>query len=406
MNPSSPASTLSHGGLLAEYVSPEALLQAATRLRTAGFTAWDAYSPFPVPGLEQVLELGPSRLPWLALGGGLGGALAGATLEWWTIAVGYPWVVSGKSLFSLPESIPIAFAFAMLGATVGVLVGLLARGHWFEYSHRLDENERFRRATDDRFFLVIEAGDPAYDEVTARQALAQGHPIAIEVVPADSSAAERPPKAVMFALIALGILALLPFPLVAALRQGQSAGPRVHLSRGMDQQPPLRAQAESRFFADGRASRQPPPGTVARGELGDDEHYQRGKIDGAWARVLPPRFAATRDAMLHGRERYDVYCAPCHGLVGYGDGAVSKRAEELAEGTWIPSTNLHQDYLLEQPVGQLYDAITYGVRNMAGLRALLEPDDRWAIVLYLRALQRSRRASLADIPPAEREALE
>jgi mono/diheme cytochrome c family protein len=145
---------------------------------------------------------------------------------------------------------------------------------------------------------------------------------------------------------------------------------------------------------------------VAWGELGDDEHYQHGKVDGAWARAFPRRFVANRDAMQRGRERYDVYCAPCHGLVGNGDGAVSKRAEELAEGAWIPATNLHQDYLLEQPVGQLYDGITNGVRKMAGLRTLLEPDDRWAIVLYLRALQRSRRASLTDIPPAERDALE
>ncbi len=399
------ASGATEYGLLAEYASPEALCRAATALRAAGLTAWDAYTPFPIPDLEQTLELGPSRLPWLALSGALGGALGGAALQLWTNAVDYPWLVSNKPLFSLPESIPIVFALAMLGATVGVLIGLLVKGHWFEYSHPLDQSERFRRSTDDRFFVAVEVSDPRFDEGAVRQLLLDARPIAVELVPKNTTR-ERPPKALLFVLIAVGMAAVLPFPLLAVARQGQSTRPRAYLARGMDQQSPLRAQAESRFFRDGRATRPMPPGTVAWGELDDDEHYYRGKIDGAWARVLPRRFMIDEPAMQRGRDRYEVFCAPCHGLVGNGDGFVSKRAEELAEGTWVPPTDLHQDYLRRQPVGQLYDGLTNGVRKMAGLRALLLPDDRWAVVLYVRALQRSRHASLADIPPPEREALE
>jgi mono/diheme cytochrome c family protein len=406
MNQSQPDKATSCYGLLAEYVSPSGLLEAAKTLRRAGLTGWEAYSPFPVIGLDEVLEIGQSRLPWLGLGGGLGGFVGGELLQWWTNRVDYPWLVSGKAAFGIPASIPIAFACAMLGAALAVLVGLFGRGRWFEYSHRLDASERFRRATDDRFFLLVEASDPAFDEANARLALGRGDPIAIEVVPAGNPEPERLPKGLVLALVALGMGAALPFPLLAAVRQAKSPRPPVQLSRGMDPQAFLRAQAESHFWSDGRASRGPPPGTVAWGELGGDEHYRSGKIDGAWARVLPGGFVVSREAMLRGRDRYDVYCAPCHGLAGNGDGPVSKRAEELREGTWVPSTNLHQAYLREQPVGQLYDGLTNGVRKMPGMAALLEVDDRWAVVLYLRALQRSRHASLADIPPAEREALE
>jgi mono/diheme cytochrome c family protein len=113
----------------------------------------------------------------------------------------------------------------------------------------------------------------------------------------------------------------------------------------------------------------------------------------------------TERLLARGRERYGISCAPCHGLAGDGDGLVSQRALSLEQGTWVPPTSLHVDYVRAQPLGKLYDTITNGVRKMPGYKSHVEVEDRWAIALYVRALQRSRTASLDDVPPEIRSEL-
>jgi mono/diheme cytochrome c family protein len=109
----------------------------------------------------------------------------------------------------------------------------------------------------------------------------------------------------------------------------------------------------------------------------------------------------TEARMQRGQAKFNIYCAPCHGLVGQGDGLISLRALSLQEPTWVPPTNLTNDVVAAQPVGKLYDTITNGRRKMAGYAAQIEPDDRWSIVLYVRALQRSQRATLKEVPKDE-----
>ncbi len=114
----------------------------------------------------------------------------------------------------------------------------------------------------------------------------------------------------------------------------------------------------------------------------------------------------TESLMTRGRQRYNVYCAPCHGLAAQGDGLVSLRAIELQEPTWVPPTNLTNEVVSAQPVGKLFETISHGRRKMAGYAAQIEPQDRWAIVLYLRALQRSENSTLEDVPADKAAILE
>jgi mono/diheme cytochrome c family protein len=392
-------------GLLAEYTSPQQILEAATRVREAGFKQWDTFTPFPVHGIEGAMGIKPTILPVLVFCAGLTGSIIGLTLQWWTNAVDYPWIVSGKPFWSLPANIPVIFELTVLLSAATALVGMLMLNNLPHPSHPLDLKQRFARATDDRFFLLIQASDPKFDEQATRKLLDETAPVLVDEVAEDRVTEDRLPKVLVYGLIVLAAAALIPFALIARARETKSPVPRINLVQDMDYQPYVKAQKEFTFFADKRADRPQELGTVAVGEL-KSEHLETGKLSGAFARTFPEEIPVSAETMARGHQRYDIYCATCHGLSGNGDGMVAKRAEALAQGTWVPPTNLHQQYLHEQPVGQLFNSITHGVRNMPAYGHLVPAEDRWAIILYVRALQRSKAAKLSDVPESERKSLE
>lgn len=165
----------------------------------------------------------------------------------------------------------------------------------------------------------------------------------------------------------------------------------------MHDQPKAKPQSKSSFFVDGRTGRLPVEGTVARGELRADDHLYRGKVNGVFVTTFPFKIDAA--LMERGRERYTIYCTPCHGATGLGNGMVIQR------GFKIPAANHHIERLRLAPVGYWFDVITNGFGVMFGYAAQIPVNDRWAIIAYVRALQFSRNATIEDIPAAEREAL-
>jgi mono/diheme cytochrome c family protein len=173
----------------------------------------------------------------------------------------------------------------------------------------------------------------------------------------------------------------------------------------MDWQPKFKAQRKNTFFADGRAARLDVEGTVAMGELRDDTHFHAGKVNGAWARTFPAQVPVNETTMARGQTKFGVFCTPCHGQTGEGDGMVAQRATLLAEGTWAPPSNMTEERYRFMPVGEIYNTISHGVRNMPAYGAQIPPEDRWAIVAYVRALQRSRGANLGDLTDQERASL-
>jgi len=173
----------------------------------------------------------------------------------------------------------------------------------------------------------------------------------------------------------------------------------------MDAQPKYKAQRENPIFADGRADREALPGTVAVGHLNEDDHFYRGRAQDGWARTFPAQVELSEETMARGKARFGIYCTPCHGQAGLGDGMVHKRADALAQGGWIQPTNMTQEYVRNQAVGELFNTITNGVRNMPAYGPQIPPEDRWAIIMYVRALQRSQAGSLNDVPESERGSL-
>jgi mono/diheme cytochrome c family protein len=164
----------------------------------------------------------------------------------------------------------------------------------------------------------------------------------------------------------------------------------------MHDQPKYIPLREAPFFADQRSARPLVPGTVARGQLHDDTLLYTGKVNGADATVFP--FPIDERVMARGQERFNIYCSPCHGRTGLGDGMVVRRG-------YRRPPSYEDERLRNAPVGHFFDVITNGFGAMPDYAAQVKVEDRWAIVAYIRALQLSHHATLADVPAAELEKL-
>jgi cytochrome c5 len=166
----------------------------------------------------------------------------------------------------------------------------------------------------------------------------------------------------------------------------------VHINPNMDRQERFDPQAANPMFADGRAMRPPVPGTVARGFLKDDTEFYEGRdANGAPVTLMP--VALTRELAMRGRDRYNIFCAPCHGKAGDGQGIII-----TGNYGYVPAPSYHDDRLRGVSDGHLYDVIANGFNNMPGYAQQIPVADRWAIVAYVRALQRSQNATEGDIP--------
>jgi mono/diheme cytochrome c family protein len=165
----------------------------------------------------------------------------------------------------------------------------------------------------------------------------------------------------------------------------------------MHDQPKYIPLRQSTFFADERSARPIVAGTVARGQLRDDGLLYTGKVNGAVATIFP--FAVDEARLRRGRERYDIYCSPCHARTGDGDGMVVRRG-------YRRPPSLHDDRLRTVAVGHFFDVMTNGFGAMPDYAGQVAAEDRWAIAAYIRVLQLSAHATLEDVPAAERGRLE
>ncbi|MEX0652889.1 MAG: cytochrome c [Phycisphaeraceae bacterium] len=235
----------------------------------------------------------------------------------------------------------------------------------------------------------------------------------------------RPPFWMLSLLMTAVVVSWIPLAMVALSRVTLSERRPIEIFQGMHEQPRYGAQDVNRLFQDNRAMRSPVPGSIARGELREDDHYYRGYQMVANAEGeptpeyydgLPPQVEVTMGLMQRGQERFNIYCYPCHGYDGSGNGPINQRAQQLmqAGGTmsagtsWVPATNLHEDRLAADVYadGELFGVISHGRGNMPGYASQIDPADRWAIVAYLRALQYSQAVPADALTPDQLERLQ
>jgi hypothetical protein len=149
-------------GVLGQFGDPGELYRACERIRDAGYTRWDAHSPFPVHGLERAMGLRRSRLGWVVFLSAMTGAALGLGLQWWIHVQDYPLVISGKPYFSWPAFLPVTFELAILFGALGAVLGMLHFNRLPRWHHPLLALQRFAQATTDGFFVSIEAADPKF----------------------------------------------------------------------------------------------------------------------------------------------------------------------------------------------------------------------------------------------------
>ncbi|MFO8233730.1 MAG: cytochrome c [Longimonas sp.] len=198
----------------------------------------------------------------------------------------------------------------------------------------------------------------------------------------------------VFSLAALALV-------LTGCRGMESEETPVHPNQDMDYQERFNAQDANPFFADNAAMRKPVSGTVARGFLREDSALYTGRDDdGVLVESNPVDISQA--VVQRGKERYEVYCSVCHGIAGDGEGIIM-----TGDYGYTPAPTFHADRLRnEEPDGHFYDVITNGIRSMPGYASQIAVQDRWAIVAYIRALQRSQNASEDDLPESARVEIE
>lgn len=169
-------------GLLAEFETAADTLHGAGLVRDAGYRRWDVHAPFPVHGMDEAMGLPRSRVGWFTFGGGVTGFTLGMLMIWWMNAYDYPLIVGGKPLFSPIPAFPVAYELTILLSAFGALGGMLFLNRLPRLHHPLFNSERFKAATHDRFFIVIEADDPKFSEEGTRKLLERAGSRHIETV--------------------------------------------------------------------------------------------------------------------------------------------------------------------------------------------------------------------------------
>ncbi|MCH2181563.1 MAG: DUF3341 domain-containing protein [Mariniblastus sp.] len=439
-------------GLLAQFEDPVSLVHACNEARESGYNKIDAFSPFPVHGIDPALGIPRTILPFFVLIIGLTGCAVGLGMQyyanagdWSDLFPGYNFMISGKPFFSLPANIPVTFEVVVLSSAIATFLGMWALNRLPRLANPLHRISRFKRVTNDKFFLLVETKDPKFSREETESQLNQWGASVIEEVHEDLTDQQLPSWLQLVGLMTALIL-LIPPVLIFRAEGMTNRKPRLHVIPDMDWQEKYKTQTLAPnlgdekhpvfLFVDGRAMQEPIPGTIARGNLYTDSEYYRGIKSGTesfatlqsagartglqddasqdksgqdkpdqdptadekpaepaepdWVTQFPPNVNVDQALLERGQQRFNIYCSACHGYAGNGDGLVNARAMALAasgQATWTTAKSLNDPEIIKNPVGRIFDTISNGRGTMGPYKSQIPVEDRWAIVAYVRALQ-------------------
>jgi len=368
--------------VLGLFDTPDALMAAIPKVRDRALGKVEAYTPYPIHGIEKALGLRESPLGGMVMVMGVLGAATAMFFQYWMSAVDYPIVHGGKVPFSWQAFVPIMFEVTVLFATFTAGLGMLLLLNKLPFfGHPVLNAKAITGITRDRFALAIEAPEGTLDIAAAFQALEAAGAVDLEVLPATETSPQFTSRGVMgFLTAVVGACGVAAFLTYWAIKLFHVLPPMAD----MQKQPRLNAQAASRFFKDGTGMRTPVKGTVSRGHLG------LGVATQDEAAGLPNPLPRTEATLLKGKQTYTNHCAVCHGASGNG-------TPTLTAAYGAKPANLLARQFKDYKDGQIYFVVAKGKNSMPAYGADLDEQQRWAVVHYVRALQRAQDAKDSDL---------
>jgi mono/diheme cytochrome c family protein/uncharacterized membrane protein YsdA (DUF1294 family) len=366
------------------FSKPDDIIHAVEETAKAGYKKYDVNTPYPLHGMSKAMRIPPSKLGYVALAVGLFGVVFAVIFMSWVAINEYPLVVGGKPFFSLPAFIPITFEITVLSASIATVVAMFF--FFFKLpnlNHPLHDTGYLKQVSVNKYGIIIQADDSIFNEEQVKQFLSSLGAQSVQSIYYDFEEISIKhkifePKFILF-LILVAIL--------------NSAGVYFIYNKvlfwdpfnWMMEQPKLNPQHKTELFADGFGMRTPVEGTVARGHL--PYLYKGNQPDAAKYLVNP--LLPSKENLNKGQIKYNTYCSPCHGFFGKGDSRL--------RGQFPAPPSLHSDKVRNWKDGDIFHVITMGQNIMPSYASQITEEERWQIILYIRALQRSQNAKENDL---------
>ncbi len=373
-------------GLTALFNTPDEIIRAASKVQELGYKNYDVHTPYPLHGMDLAMKLKPSKLGYITLAFGLFGAAFALLFMYWAMSKDYPMIIGGKPFFALPAFIPITFEVTVLLATLATVIAMLAFYFKFPFnSHPLHDTLYMKAVSSDKYGICIDADDDLFDleKVKALYKELNGKNISEVYFPLAEPFRIFEPRfltlLVVVALVTSGVTYL-------TLNKLLYITPFTWLMN----QNKVNVQSKSTFYADGFGMRKPVEGTVARGFI----PYE---YKGLTAPVVPLSnpLIPTPEVLQLGKKRFLTFCSPCHGNFADGDSRLNNQ---------FPNPpSLHSEKVRGWQDGNIYHVITNGQNVMPSYASQLSRDERWAVIHYIRTLQKAKNASPSEIIEAKKE---
>ena len=367
-------------GVAALFNKPDEIIKAANKVAKEGYSKWDVNTPYPLHGMDNAMNLKPSKLGFITLFFGLSGTAIALMLTYFTNSIDYPLVIGGKPFFSLPAYIPVTFELTVLLATVSTVIAMLT--FFFKFpsnDHSLHDTQYLKKVSLDRFGIVIEAKDPKFEQSKVEELLRSFGPESVETIYRKEEVRYPifEPKFITFLILVAVVV---------------SAGTYITLNKlmfmvpynWMMNQDKIIPQSATELFEDERGMRPPVEGTVARGFI----PYPYMGIDEPQEFLSNPFLPSIENLKL-GKKKFLTYCSPCHGNFGDGDSRL--------KGQFPNPPSLHSERIRNFEDGRFYHVITNGKNIMPSYAAQISREERWAIVNYIRVLQKAKNATAAEL---------